>query len=173
MRRALARPSSGQAQAKIRSSVPPLVLLLSVASANGLMLSPMTNPHLGAHPTVVSKVWANGVWLTGVKGYFGSSDVSLLQRNDEDVSKFHEKERIRWREVYDEEYVEAPQEFYPGDRVKIVNDMQVTFKGETQIDNANGMEGLVIHYEFDDGYEACQCVATAFPLTVLLALDQT
>lgn len=100
---------------------------------------------------------------SGVKGYFAEKDVLLITRTDEDVAAFHAKERHRWREVYDEEYVEAPQEFYPGDRVEIVGDVKVK-----DIDNAKGMQGTVTHYEFDDGYESCQTCSTSCPVTVLL-----
>ena len=65
----------------------------------------------------------------------------------------------------------------PGDRVEIVSDMPVKAStpakraGLKDIENAKGMQGVVVHYEFDDGYEACQCVATSLPLTVLLDAD--
>ena len=101
----------------------------------------------------------------GVKGYFGTTDVVLIERKDEDVAVFHAKERHRWREVYDEEYVEAPQEFYPGDRVKVDGDVKVK-----EIENARGMQGLVTHFEFDDGYESCQTCSSSCPVTVLLGL---
>ena len=87
---------------------------------------------------------------------------------DADVAAFHEKERIRWDVVYDETYVEAPQEFYPGDRVKIVSDVQIKRFGKVEIESAKGMQGTVTHYEFDDGYESCQTCSTACPVTVLL-----
>lgn len=99
----------------------------------------------------------------GVKGYFASSDVALVERKDEDVAAFHERERIRWDVVYEETYVETPQEFYPGDRVKIVSEMQVK-----EVENAKGMQGVVVHYEFDDGYECCQTLSTSMPLMVVL-----
>ena len=103
---------------------------------------------------------------TGLKGYFATSDVQLVERSEDDVSAFHEKERTRWRVVYDEEYKEAPQEYYPGDRVKVVNDVKVK-----EIENANGMQGVVVHFEFDDGYESCQTCSSSCPVTVLL--DET
>ena len=59
--------------------------------------------------------------------------------------------------------VEKPQEFYPGDIVKIVTDIKVK-----EIENAKGMQGLVTHYEFDDGYESCQTCSTSRPVVVLL-----
>ena len=98
----------------------------------------------------------------GLKGYFAENDVLLVSRKDEDVAAFHEKERIRWDVVYEEVYKEVDQPFYPGDRVKIVSDAKVK-----ELD-VKGRQGVVTHYEFDDGYEACQCVATSCPLTVLL-----
>ena len=96
-------------------------------------------------------------------GFFAIKDVLLVERSDKDVEAFHSKERRRWREVYDEEYVEAPQEFYPGDVIKVVGDVQVK-----AIENANGMQGVVTHFEFDDGYESCQTCSTSCPVTVLL-----
>eukprot|EP00747_Dinoflagellata_sp_TGD_P220057 gnl/TRDRNA2_/TRDRNA2_92069_c1_seq2.p1 gnl/TRDRNA2_/TRDRNA2_92069_c1~~gnl/TRDRNA2_/TRDRNA2_92069_c1_seq2.p1 ORF type:complete len:109 (+),score=14.29 gnl/TRDRNA2_/TRDRNA2_92069_c1_seq2:46-327(+) len=87
----------------------------------------------------------------------------IVKRNQEDVAAFHEKERKRWRDVYDEEYTETPQDFYPGDRVEIVEDI-----GVTGIENVKGMQGVVTHYEFDDGYESCQTCSTSCPVTVLL-----
>uniref|UniRef100_A0A7S2NLV3 NAD(P)-binding domain-containing protein n=1 Tax=Haptolina brevifila TaxID=156173 RepID=A0A7S2NLV3_9EUKA len=98
-----------------------------------------------------------------LKGYFATKDVLLVARSSDDVAAFHEKERKRWREVYDEEYVEAPQEFYPGDRVEIVGAIAVR-----EMEDARGMHGVVLHFEFDDGYEACQTCSTSCPLTVLL-----
>ena len=53
-----------------------------------------------------------------VKGYFAIRDLLVLERQDSDVEAFHAAERERWRRVYDEEYVETKQEFYPGDRVE-------------------------------------------------------
>ena len=100
---------------------------------------------------------------SGLKGYFQINEVLLVDRKESDVAAFHEKERRRWREVYDEDYVEAPQEFYPGDRVEIVRDVQVK-----DIENAKGMQGVVTHYEFADGYESCQTCRTSNPVTVLL-----
>lgn len=87
----------------------------------------------------------------GFKVYLEPKDVLLVERRVEDVMAFHEKERRRWLEVYEEEY-RGPQdlEFYPGDRIEVVNDVKVK-EGDVQ-----GMQGTVIHYEFDDGYEACQ-----------------
>lgn len=67
------------------------------------------------------------------------------------------------REVYDEEYVEAAQPFYPGDRVEVIRDVKVK-----EIENTKGMQGVVTHYEFDDGYESCQTCSTSCPVTVLL-----
>ena len=103
---------------------------------------------------------------SGPKGYFSTNDVILVERRDEDVAAFHEKERTRWREVYDEEYAEAPQDFYPGDRVQIVSAVKVK-----EIEDASGMMGVVTHYEFDDGYESCQTCSTSCPVTVML--DET
>ena len=99
----------------------------------------------------------------GLKGYFATNDVLLVSRRDSDIAAFHEKERVRWREVYDEEYVESPQEYYPGDRVEIINSMKVK-----EIEDAKGMQGTVTHYEFDDGYESCQTCSTSCPVSVLL-----
>ena len=62
----------------------------------------------------------------------------------------------------DEEYVEAPQEFYPGDRIKVVSDAKVKEVA------AKGLRGVVTHFEFDDGYESCQTCSTSCPVTVLL-----
>lgn len=100
----------------------------------------------------------------GVKGYFAIRDLLVLKRNDEDVAAFHEKERKRWREVYDEEYVESPQDFYPGDRVEVIADVSVN----KDIKNAEGMQGVVTHFDFDDGYESCQTCQSSYPVTVLL-----
>jgi hypothetical protein len=44
-----------------------------------------------------------------VKGYFAISDLLLVERNEEDVASFQEKERVRWLEVYDEVYGPKPQ----------------------------------------------------------------
>ena len=101
--------------------------------------------------------------LMAVKGYFASSDVELIERKDEDVAAFHAKEAHRWDVVYEEVYKEVPQDFYPGDRVEIVSDMPVK-----EIENAKGMRGVVVHYEFDDGYECCQTLSTSLPVEVLL-----
>ena len=57
-------------------------------------------------------------------------------------------------------YNEAPQEFYPGDRVEIVSSCPVK-----EIEDAKGLRGVVTHYEFDDGYECCQTLSTSTPLT--------
>ena len=108
----------------------------------------------------------------GVKGYFAADDVLLVQRSEEDVAAFHQKERNRWDEVYEEDYkgastyawdVATQGVFYPGDRVEVVGDVKVK-----DIENAKGMCGVVTHFEFDDGYEACQTCSTTFPVTVLL-----
>ena len=96
-------------------------------------------------------------------GFFSIKDVALVERSDEDVAAFHAKERRRWLEVYEEEYVEAPQEFYPGDRVRVISDVAVK-----KIENAKGMQGVVTHFEFDDGYESCQTCSTTAPVWVLL-----
>ena len=104
--------------------------------------------------------------MAGVRGYFANRDVLLIERSEEAVAAFHEKERIRWDEVYDEVYVEGQYgelEYYPGDRVKVVGDVSVK-----EIENAFGMLGVVTHYEFDDGYESCQTCSTSCPVTVLL-----
>ena len=102
-----------------------------------------------------------------VKGYFGSTDVKLIERKDEDVAAFHASETRRWDVVYDEVYVETPQEFYPGDRVEVVADIKVK-----DIENAKGMQGVVTNFEFDDGYESCQTCSTSCPVTVLLDDEQ-
>jgi len=87
----------------------------------------------------------------------------LVDRKEEDVTAFMEKERTRWDIVYDEELPDPyDQEFYPGDRVEIVNDIKVK-----ELD-ARGMQGTVVHFEFDDGFESCQTCSTACPLTVML-----
>ena len=108
--------------------------------------------------------------MLALKGYFAISDVQLVERNEEDVSAFHDKERNRWLVVYEEEPPPGtpgvpggvPLEFYPGDRVKVVGDVKVK---ET---SAQGMLGTVTHYEFDDGYECCQTLSTSTPVDVLL-----
>lgn len=106
----------------------------------------------------------------GVKGYFALSDVKLIQRKQDDVDAFNAKERNRWEVVYEEECPESLLEslleggFFPGDRVEIIGD-DVKVKG---IENAKGMQGVVTHYEFDDGYEACQTCSTSVPVAVLL-----
>ena len=119
-------------------------------------------------PVVARSARTGPIMASGYKGYFAETDVLLVDRAEEDVAKFHAKERHRWREVYDEEYVEAPQEYYPGDRVEIVGDVQVKSRGEVVIENARGMRGTITHYEFDDGYESCQTCSTSCPVTVLL-----
>jgi len=91
----------------------------------------------------------------GKKGYFGLRDVIVKKRDEKDVAAFHESERIRWRKVYNEEYVETPQDFYPGDRVEILDE------------DYEGMEGVVVHFDFDDGYESCQTCQSSYPVTVL------
>ena len=128
--------------------------MLLIARAPCAFNLPATPPSVEARSTLQ---------MAGVKGYYSINDVLLVKRCDEDVSRFHEKERERWRVVYDEEYKEAPQEFYPGDRVKIVSEEPVK-----TISNPKGMEGVVTHYEFDDGYEACQTCSTSCPVTVML-----
>ena len=80
----------------------------------------------------------------------------VVKRRDEDVAAFHETERERWRKVYDEEYVETKQDFYPGDRVEVLDD------------DYEGRQGVVLHYDFDDGYESCQTCQSSYPVTVLL-----
>ena len=127
--------------------------------ANGLNLQPLSiSRHCRLGHTVIPLMMAGEL-----KGYFASNDVLLVERNDEHVAAFHEKERTRWREVYDEEYVEAPQEFYPGDVVEIVGEVKVK-----EIENARGMRGVVTHFEFDDGYESCQTCSSSCPVTVIL-----
>ena len=37
-----------------------------------------------------------------------------------------------------------------------------------EIPNAEGMRGVVVHYDFDDGYESCQTCQSSYPVTVLL-----
>lgn len=103
-----------------------------------------------------------------IKGYFSLRDVVLVKRNENDVAAFHEKERKRWRDVYDAEYKETPQDFYVGDRVKVVTDVEVLKGGKVVIENADGMQGVVTNYDFDDGYESCQTCGTSVPVTVLL-----
>lgn len=102
--------------------------------------------------------------MEGVKGYFAIRDLLVVERKEEDVQKFHEKEKVRWRKVYDEEYVETPQDFYPGDRVEVIADVSVN----KDIKNAEGMRGVVTHFDFDDGYESCQTCQSSYPVTVLL-----
>lgn len=117
-----------------------------------------------SHAVVVRR--ATPQMAAGVKGYFALGEVLLLERRDEDVAAFNEKERHRWREVYEEECPDSllqSIEYYPGDRVEIVGDVQVK-----EIENAKGMRGFVTHYEFDDGYESCQTCSTTRPVAVLL-----
>ena len=102
------------------------------------------------------------VMRAGAKGYFAERDVALVQRNDADVAKFHEKEAHRWDVVYDEDYyarhpggIELA--FYPGDTVEIVGDV-----------DDKGLRGVVTHFEFDDGYESCQTCSTSCPVAVML-----
>ena len=99
-----------------------------------------------------------------LRGYFAKKDVSLVERNEEDVASFHEKEARRWLEVYDEEEYRGPQDldFYPGDRVEVVVNVAVR-----HIANAKGLVGTVEFFDFDDGYEACQCTTTSSPVTVV------
>mmetsp|Transcript_49332 Transcript_49332/g.81920 ORF Transcript_49332/g.81920 Transcript_49332/m.81920 type:complete len:193 (+) Transcript_49332:45-623(+) len=108
------------------------------------------------------------------KSYFAIEDVLLVERTEDDVIAFHEKERRRWLEVYDEVYVEAPQEFYPGDRVQVVSSVLVKAVFDDSVEDfidAKGMQGCVVHYEFDDGYESCQTCSTSCPVTVQLDND--
>lgn len=104
------------------------------------------------------------VRLYAVKGYFAIRDLLVVERKEEDVAAFHESERKRWRKVYDEEYVETPQDFYPGDRVEVIADVSVN----KDIRSAEGMRGVVTHFDFDDGYESCQTCQSSYPVTVLL-----
>ena len=138
-------------------------LLLSSHAAAGLSLH--VRPAMSKSRPVPRP--ALRMQAVGLKGYFADRDVLLVERKQEDVAAFHAKERTRWREVYDEEYTEAPQEFYPGDRVRIVSDVPVKRRGEVVLESARGIEGVVTHYEFDDGYESCQTCSTACPVTVL------
>ncbi len=130
----------------------PLVLLVGAVAFHPLV--PLPPQHAAA-------TWLQ-MQAKQIKGYLATNDVLLVERSAENVAAFHEKERVRWRDVYDEEYVEAPQEFYPGDIVKVVK--SVTIK---DIDDAKGMRGVVKHFEFDDGFESCQTCSTACPVTVL------
>ena len=72
-----------------------------------------------------------------VKGYFAIRDLLVVERKASDVEAFHRKEQERWRRVYDEDYVEAKQEFYPGDRVEAV---KARLKGVSQA--FRGVSGL-------------------------------
>ena len=129
------------------------------------------SPHVRACTHVASPARATavlGVPIVNAEsrhrlGFFAIKDVLLVERSEEDVKAFHAKESRRWLEVYDETYVEAPQDFYPGDRVKVVGDCKVK-----EIENAKGMTGVVTHFEFDDGYESCQTCSTSGPVTVRL-----
>ena len=94
----------------------------------------------------------------GKKEWFGINDVRVITRNPEDVAAFHEKERTRWREVYNEDYVESPQDFYPGDRIEVIDDES----------DYEGRQGVVLNYDFDDGYMSCQTTNSRYPLTVML-----
>ena len=134
------------------------VIVMSFSAAAAFNLGPAT---ASLHPRAANALLQ--MQAGQLKGYFATSDVQLVARSEEDVTAFHEKERNRWRVVYDEDYVEAPQEYYPGDRVKIVSDIKVK-----EIENANGMQGTVVHFEFDDGYESCQTCSSSCPVTVLL-----
>ena len=110
----------------------------------------------------------NKPYCSATVGYFASADVLLLERKDSDVEAFMEKERERWDVVYDEVLPEKygdGLEFFPGDRVKIVGDVKVK-----EVD-VKGRQGTVRHYEFDDGYEACQTCSTTYPVTVILDDD--
>mmetsp|Transcript_13140 Transcript_13140/g.19197 ORF Transcript_13140/g.19197 Transcript_13140/m.19197 type:complete len:102 (+) Transcript_13140:206-511(+) len=94
----------------------------------------------------------------GKKEWFGRNDVRVVSRDPTDVAAFHEKECERWRTVYNEEYVEAKQDFYPGDRVLVIDD-------ESEYE---GRLGVVVNYDFDDGYMSCQTTNSRYPLTVVL-----
>ncbi|CAE7667507.1 unnamed protein product [Symbiodinium pilosum] len=94
----------------------------------------------------------------GKKEWFGINDVRVITRNPEDVAAFHDKERTRWREVYNEDYVESPQDFYPGDRIEVIDDES----------DYEGRQGVVLNYDFDDGYMSCQTTNSRYPLTVML-----
>ena len=125
------------------------------------LVAPVHQPPRGLSPVLRAD--------STVKGYFASTDVVLLERKEEDVAAFHEKERNRWDVVYDEDYYARhgpggqDLEFYPGDRVEVVNSVKVK-----EIEDVKGMQGVVSHYEFDDGYESCQTCSTSCPVTVLL-----
>jgi len=94
----------------------------------------------------------------GKKEWFGINDVRVVKRNPEDVAAFHEKERARWRQVYNEDYVETSQDFYPGDRVEIIDDES----------DYEGQQGVVVNFDFDDGYMSCQTTNSRYQLTVVL-----
>lgn len=149
----------------LASSSPVVALVLLSARATAFGTGPSTSRlvvnlrhgHLSMQATA------------GIKGYFSLRDVQLIERRQEDVDAFNAKERNRWDVVYEEECPESLLEsllangYFPGDRVKIVNDVKVK-----DIENAKGMQGVVSHYEFDDGYEACQTCSTAVPVAVVL-----
>ena len=146
----------------VRSVVVTALLASHAAAGLSLRLRPAMSKSRPAQRITGPQMQAGGL-----KGYFADRDVLLVERNQEDIAAFHAKERTRWREVYDEEYKEAPQEFYPGDRVKVVSDVPVKRRGEVVLESARGIQAVVTHYEFDDGYESCQTCSTSLPVTVL------
>ena len=150
----------------VRSLVTALLLSSHAAAGLSLRLRPAMSKSHPALRISALRMQTGAAALPPLKGYFADRDVLLVERSQEDVTAFHAKERTRWREVYDEEYKEAPVEFYPGDRVEVVCDEPVKRRGEVVLESARGIQGVVTHYEFDDGYESCQTCSTSCPVTV-------
>ena len=135
---------------------------VAVGVAHGVAML-LLSPVAGFHVPLLSPHACRSSTVQMLNGYYSERDVILIERKDADVKRFHDKERQRWLDVYEEVYNEVPQDFYPGDRVEVVADVKVK-----DIESTKGMTGVVTHFEFDDGYEACQSCTTTTPVTVLL-----
>lgn len=100
--------------------------------------------------------------MQAVRGYFATEDVRLVERNEDTVLAWQQKERNRYLVVYEEEppdpYVGDHLEFYPGDRVEVVADVQVKEW------DAKGLQGVVTG-------TSCQTLSTSLPVTVLLEVQ--
>lgn len=101
-----------------------------------------------------------------VDGYFDFNELKLVHRDANALAAFEESERQRWRDVYDEEWVQTHQELIEGDLVEVVRDV-----GAKGIANALGMQGVVTDVRTECETDAACCcneLATA-SVTVRLA----
>lgn len=99
-------------------------------------------------------------------GYYDFGELKLVDRNENALAEFEEKERKRWREVYDEEWVPVYQELMEGDRVMVVKDVRV--KG---IGSSEGMIGTVTNVWVECETDAACCCNECAPLIATLAHD--